>query len=136
MFVTLVPAVSNESIPQAQIRRVFRNGYFSRSSSNTFSATGWFTATVTGTEAFSSSLASELTAGTTSGGHHAWSLSHSGPCCHKMLLVTFPPRLPRSAGFHLIRSFSLIFLTRLDTNCQYSPCPFIQYRTTVECSQQ
>ena len=61
----------------------------------------------------------------------------------QVLLVTFPPRLPWSAGFsfvgtwcHLIRSFSLIFLTRLDTNCRYSPCPFIQYRATVESSQQ
>lgn len=68
-----------------------------------------------------------------SGGQFAVSLSQVGPWFQRLLLTTFPPRLPRSAGLSSVGTWCQltypccwILFTWFDTNCRYSPWPLIQ----------
>ena len=53
-------------------------------------------------DTFNSALVSAQGSRTKPGGHFDESLSHSVPCFHSWLSVTFSPRLPKSAGFSVV----------------------------------
>ena len=57
-------------------------------------------------------------------GHFSLTESHSGPCHHRLLSSTCPPRLPKSAGFSLVGTWrqvipkcSCIFIALSATSC-------------------
>jgi hypothetical protein len=125
----------------APIRSTFGKGYLS--SSGSMMSSSMCAALKISLITFASDFLSGVDSRTRWTGHSAGLLNHDGPSFHNVFPETFPPRLPMSAGFSAVGTwcqvtFSCwrIFCTLFATNCRYSPWSLIQYRATVESSQQ